>query len=195
MINPLNFLIKVINSLKFSLKSRDFATNYLLPNRAISQPTTFFQIARFRYHLPFSKSGDFPKLKSRDFACFLYYTRIPYILFFFLIQNKFIVNAPYSDDWNAINGLVIRYFSAGDSFFEKLSLIIGQNNEHREGYLSIIAIIQFWIFGNINYKLFDLLGSLSILGIFFILYGYILKFKKPRWIILPIAFILFNFLY
>jgi hypothetical protein len=117
------------------------------------------------------------------------------ILFFFLIQNKFIVNAPYSDDWNAINGLVIRYFSAGDSFFEKLSLIIGQNNEHREGYLSIIAIIQFWIFGNINYKLFDLLGSISILGVFFILYGYILKFKKPRWIILPIAFILFNFLY
>ncbi len=117
------------------------------------------------------------------------------ILFFFLIQNKFIVNAPYSDDWNAINGLVIRYFSAGDSFFDKLSLIISQNNEHREGYLSIIAIVQFWIFGNINYKLFDLLGSLSILGIFFILYGYILKFKKPRWIILPIAFILFNFLY
>ncbi len=117
------------------------------------------------------------------------------ILFFFLIQNKFIVNAPYSDDWNAINGLVIRYFSAGDSFFDKLSLIIGQNNEHREGYLSIIAIIQFWIFGNINYKLFDLLGSISILGVFFILYGYILKFKKPRWIILPIAFILFNFLY
>jgi hypothetical protein len=117
------------------------------------------------------------------------------ILFFFLIQNKFIVNAPYSDDWNAINGLVIRYFSAGDSFFDKLSLIIGQNNEHREGYLSIIAILQFWIFGNINYKLFDLLGSISILGVFFILYGYILKFKKPRWIILPIAFILFNFLY
>jgi len=117
------------------------------------------------------------------------------ILFFFLIQNKFIVNAPYSDDWNAINGLVIRYFSAGDSFFDKLSLIIGQNNEHREGYLSIIAILQFWIFGNINYKLFDLLGSISILGVFFIFYGYILKFNKPRWIIVPIAFILFNFLY
>jgi len=117
------------------------------------------------------------------------------ILFFFLIQNQFIVNAPYSDDWNAINGLVIRYFSAGDSFFDKLSLIVGQNNEHREGYLSIIAIVQFWIFGNINYKLFDLLGSISILGIFFILYKYILKFKKPRWIILPIAFFLFNYLY
>jgi hypothetical protein len=117
------------------------------------------------------------------------------ILFFFLIQNQFIVNAPYSDDWNAINGLVIRYFSAGDSFFDKLSLIVGQNNEHREGYLSIIAIVQFWIFGNINYKLFDLLGSISILGIFFISYKYILKFKKPRWIILPIAFFLFNYLY
>jgi len=117
------------------------------------------------------------------------------ILFFFSIQNKFIVNAPYSDDWNAINGLVIRYFSGGDSFFDKLSLIISQNNEHREGYLSIIAIIQFWIFGNINYKLFDLLGSLSILGIFFIFYGYLLKYNKPRWIILPISFILFNFLY
>ena len=125
---------------------------------------------------------------------YFFLSLIPIFSFFF-IQNKFIVNAAYSDDWNAINGLVIRYFSAGDSFFDKLSLIISQNNEHREGYLSIIAIIQFWIFGNINYKLFDLLGSLSILGIFFIFYGYLLKFNKPRWIILPISFILFNFLY
>jgi hypothetical protein len=125
---------------------------------------------------------------------YFFLSLIPIFSFFF-IQNKFIVNAAYSDDWNAINGLVIRYFSAGDSFFDKLSLIIGQNNEHREGYLSIIAIIQFWIFGNINYKLFDLLGSISILGVFFILYGYLLKFNKPRWIILPISFILFNFLY
>ena len=125
---------------------------------------------------------------------YFFLSLIPIFSFFF-IQNKFIVNAAYSDDWNAINGLVIRYFSAGDSFFDKLSLIISQNNEHREGYLSIIAIVQFWVFGNINYKLFDLLGSLSILGTFFIFYGYLLKFKKPRWIILPISFILFNFLY
>ena len=83
---------------------------------------------------------------------YFFLSLIPIFSFFF-IQNKFIVNAAYSDDWNAINGLVIRYFSAGDSFFDKLSLIISQNNEHREGYLSIIAIVQFWVFGNINYNL------------------------------------------
>jgi hypothetical protein len=134
-------------------------------------------------------------MRFSKYPHFYFFISLIPIFFFFFFQNKFIVNAPYSDDWNAINGLVIRYFSAGDSFFDKLSLIIGQNNEHREGYLSIIAILQFWIFGNINYKLFDLLGSISILGVFFIFYGYILKFNKPRWIIVPITFILFNFLY
>jgi hypothetical protein len=134
-------------------------------------------------------------MRLNKYSHFYFFISIIPIFFFFFFQNKFIVNAPYSDDWNAINGLVIRYFSAGDSFVDKLSLIISQNNEHREGYLSIIAIIQFWIFGNINYKLFDLLGSISILGVFLIFYAYILKFNKARWIILPIAFILFNFLF
>lgn len=126
---------------------------------------------------------------------FYFFTAFVPVFFFFFIQNKFSVNAPYSDDWNAINGLVIRYFSAGDSFLNKISLIISQNNEHREGYLSIIAIIQFWIFGLINYRFFDLLGSLSVLGILGIFYAYLIKFKKPRWIILPLSFILFNFLF
>lgn len=126
---------------------------------------------------------------------FYFLTALIPVFFFFFIQNKFSVNAPYSDDWNAINGLVIRYFSAGDSLFDKLSLIISQNNEHREGYLSMIAIIQFWIFGLINYRFFDLLGSISILGVLGIFYAYLIKFKKPRWIILPISFILFNFLF
>lgn len=112
-----------------------------------------------------------------------------FTIYYFL---KFQLNVPFADDWSAINGLVIRYNFGNDSFLEKLKLLVAQCNEHREGFVAIVALLQYWVLGTINYSFFNfigLLGSISLFGVFFV---FILKNKISKNYLISIAFILFN---
>ena len=117
--------------------------------------------------------------------CFFYYG------FYF----KYGINAPFSDDWSVIVGLVIHFFYAQESWFDKILLLFSQCNEHRELFLSIISVAQFAILGHINFFYLNLIGGLSSLGILIVLYKILKRYQHPEWLIIPISFTLFNLSY
>lgn len=108
--------------------------------------------------------------------------------YFFTFQ----ANVPFADDWSAINGLVLRFFYGNDGFLDKIGLIFAQCNEHREGFVALITLTQFWLFKTINYTSFNLIGILGSLGILMIFLS-VLKDSKvnSKWAI-PVSFLLFN---
>ena len=116
-------------------------------------------------------------------------------LIFYLFFLKYGINAPYADDLGAINSMVIRFYHGGDSFFEKIILLFAQCNGHREFYLATVSVIQYAIFGEINFLVLDFIGGLASLGILFIFYRIIKKYNLASWLIIPISFILFNLTY
>lgn len=129
---------------------------------------------------------------QRHFYFFL--SLAPAIFFYFFLQ-KFGINAPFADDWSAINGFIIRFFHGDDSIVDKIALLASQCNEHREGYLSIISLIQYSISGQINYMTLNLVGAGATLGVHFLLNGYLHRYQLPHWWIIPLAFIWYNAAY
>ncbi len=118
----------------------------------------------------------------------------PAIFFYFFLQ-KYGINTPFADDWSAINGFIIRFFHGQDSFIDKIALLASQCNEHREGYLSIVSLIQYSITGQIDYMTLNIIGAGATLGVHVILNAYLQRYQLPHWWILPLAFIWYNAAY
>jgi hypothetical protein len=92
-------------------------------------------------------------------------------------------------------GLVIHFFHSQESWLDKFLLLFAQCNEHRELFLSIVTVAQFAILGHINFFYLNLIGGLSSLGILFVLYKILKRYRHPEWLIIPISFTLFNLAY
>ncbi|MDF0693211.1 hypothetical protein [Aquirufa ecclesiirivi] len=116
-------------------------------------------------------------------------------IFFYFFLLKFGINAPFADDWSAINGFIIRFFHGNDNLTEKIALLASQCNEHREGYLSIVSLIQYAISGQINYMTLNLIGAGATLGVHVLLNGYLHRYQLPHWWVIPLAFIWYNAAY
>ncbi len=115
--------------------------------------------------------------------------------FYYGFYFKFGINAPFADDWSVIVGLVIHFFYAQGSYFEKFLLLFAQCNEHRELFLSIISVTQYAILGHLNFFYLNLIGGLSSFGILIVLYKILKRYQHPEWLIIPISFTLFNLSY
>ncbi|MHA8098203.1 hypothetical protein VR479_02785 [Aquirufa aurantiipilula] len=126
---------------------------------------------------------------------FYFFLSLAPAIFFYFFLLKFGINAPFADDWSAINGFIIRFFHGDDSLLEKIALLASQCNEHREGYLSIVSLIQYAISGQINYMTLNLIGAGATLGVHVLLNGYLHRYQLPHWWIIPLAFIWYNAAY
>ncbi|RXK50688.1 hypothetical protein [Aquirufa rosea] len=126
---------------------------------------------------------------------FYFFLSLAPAIFFYLFLLKFGINAPFADDWSAINGFIIRFFYGNDTWLDKIALLVSQCNEHREGYLSIVSLIQYFITGQIDYMTLNLVGAGATLGVHFILQAYLHRYQLPQWWIIPLAFIWYNVAY
>jgi hypothetical protein len=119
---------------------------------------------------------------------------IPSIFFYSFILH-FGINAPFADDWSVINGMVIRFFNGPENWMEKFLLLFSQSNEHRLFYTSLVSVIQYGLFGQINYLWLSLIGALSSFGLHIIFYMYLNRYRLAKWLIIPIAIIIYNLTY
>jgi len=116
-------------------------------------------------------------------------------IFFYSFILQFGINAPFADDWSIINGMVIRFFNGPENAFEKFLLLFTQSNEHRLFYTSLVSVIQFALFGHINYLGLNFIGALSSFGIHVIIYFYLNRYLLQKWLIIPISIILYSLSY
>jgi hypothetical protein len=119
---------------------------------------------------------------------------IPCILFYSFIL-RFGINAPFADDWSVINGMIIRFFYGPERLVDKYLLLFSQSNEHRLFYTSLVSVIQYALFGKINYLALSFIGALSSFGIHIIFYLYLNRYQLAKWLIIPISIIVYNLTY
>jgi len=96
---------------------------------------------------------------------------IPPVIFFIFIQ-KYALNLPKKDDYDAILNFLNNYSSAAN-FSEKISLIFSQHNEHRILLARLIFLLDLKINGAINFKhiIFINFGLVVLLYLLLINFG------------------------
>ena len=110
------------------------------------------------------------------------------IVFYFGVVAFYAINVPFYDDYQTLLESTLK-LNKTDGFLEKLNIIFGLHNEHRLGFVRTLGWLQYVIFGQINFKILQLIGNFSFLIFFIFLVKNINK--AVFWPI--IALILFQF--
>ena len=109
-----------------------------------------------------------------------------------LIINRYAVDVPKADDYNAILEFLYRYKSAG-SFGEKTDLIFAQHNEHRIMLGRLAVLADYAIFGEVNFRHLIFFGNLMLGGLFVVFYFFFREYvKMPAYYFLPVPLVIFN---
>lgn len=83
-------------------------------------------------------------------------------------------NFPYYDDFQSIV-LFLKHYIQSDSPSEKLILFFEQNFEHRVVFAKLLTLAVFSVTGQVNIKLLIILGDLSLIGMLFLMFRFLLK--------------------
>ena len=75
----------------------------------------------------------------------------------------FALNVPKWDDFALIH--TISEFNASSSWFSKIQLLFKQHNEHRIFFTRVLSLLDYFIFGELNFVHLMFLGGLGIYGI------------------------------
>lgn len=98
------------------------------------------------------------------------------------------------DDFDAVLSFLLKYESAGN-FFEKISLVFSQHNEHRIVPVRLFSLLVYWINGEINFIYLIFIGNVALIGIAFYLFKGGLPRETKLFLFIPVLLILFQPLY
>jgi hypothetical protein len=107
------------------------------------------------------------------------------IFVYYQLWNRYAINIPKWDD-HAFKATILN-FEKADNFGDKLYEIYRQHNEHRVALTRIVAIIDYKIFGRINYEHLMFIGNLALLVIWWLLTRFFKPLPGAVWYALPIA--------
>ncbi len=114
---------------------------------------------------------------------------------FYLCLWKYSYNFPYFDDFEVILDFLNR-FAASGGLSERLRLLFEQHSEHRVVFTRSIALLEYSVFGRINFQSFMLIGHTSLVAILILFAKAVWqKSKIPLLYFAPVALLLFNFRY
>ncbi len=109
---------------------------------------------------------------------------------YFALFFQYALNIPKWDDFALIQ--TISDFQNSDNWLEKLQVLTKQHNEHRIAFTRILAIIDFWVFGELNFVHLMVLGSLSLLVITSVFFYIIYHTNKDYWLLFCISIFWFS---
>ncbi len=104
---------------------------------------------------------------------------------YFYLWNHYAVNIPKWDD-HPLKGFVIDYDKA-TTISDKIALIVRQHNEHRIGLTRLATLIDFKLFGEVNYKHLMLFGNLALVLIWLLLTRFFRQTIASFWYALPLV--------
>ena len=104
------------------------------------------------------------------------------------------LNMPIWDDYGAILAFLNRCHDS-NSFFSQLKLAFGKYAEHRVLYARLVSLLDYYVFGEVNFIRLNLIGNLGLIGVAVVLFKTI-KDQENKWLIfLPVVLLLFQFQY
>jgi hypothetical protein len=133
-----------------------------------------------------------PLNKMRDLLLIII-VMVPVVLYYWIFTDTS-VNIPHWDDYFAVLEFLAVYLNA-DTLSGKIGSIISQHNEHRVVVLKIFTILDYHLFGKVDFRHLILAGNLCLIGIFWVLIR-MLNIQKHRLLyLIPVPFILFHLQY
>ena len=113
------------------------------------------------------------------------------IIIFYYFCYKFSYNFFYQDDFHLLRFVTI-FKDDSASFQDKLNALTGLHNEHRIIFPRLFTLIDYYLQGNIDWRVFNIVSALYYLGIFIFFALTIKKLNLPYWFILPVALFIFQ---
>lgn len=115
-------------------------------------------------------------------------------VFFFWVVSSVALNIPIGDDFDTVLGFLNRFLSAG-GLIDKAGIVFEQHNEHRLVFSRLVALIQYYLFGEADLRGLIIFGNLSLAGLFVSL-ALVYRQRLGRVLyLLPASLIIFNFGY
>jgi hypothetical protein len=120
-------------------------------------------------------------------------TVIPIIKYCELLNN-FAINIPAWDDFDSTLNFLLDFQSAPD-VQTKVSLILSQHNEHRIILNRLISLVQYWLYGSVNFRWQVIFGNVALIIWFLVAYRVLRRvtdssktennFLLPSFLLLP----------
>ena len=121
---------------------------------------------------------------------FAFFVSAGLIGLYFYLWNHYALNIPKWDD-HPLKG-VVSDFEKSTSFSEQFNIIFRQHNEHRIVLTRIVAIIDYQLFGELNFKHLMLFGNLALLIIWWLITRFFKQTIAPVWYAIPIVTLWFS---
>ncbi|WP_373511945.1 hypothetical protein [Persicitalea sp.] len=106
---------------------------------------------------------------------------------FFWVWNYYAINIPKWDD-HALKAFLVEYLQAPD-FSGKIQALFRQHNEHRISVTRYVALLDYKVYGALNFKRLMLYGNVTLLGIIGLWWILLVKNKKPFYALIPVPFV------
>lgn len=106
---------------------------------------------------------------------------------YFWVWDYYAINIPKWDD-HALKAFLLEYTSA-DTFFGKIIALFKQHNEHRISVTRLFALIDYQLFGGLNFKRLMLYGNVLLVGVIALWWVLLHKNNKPFYTLIPVPFI------
>jgi len=114
------------------------------------------------------------------------------VIFLYVAEiNLFSINAPYSDDFNAVLGFLNSYQNL--EWREKIKLIFSQHNEHRIVFNRLIALAYLEVFEKINFIYLAWIGAFGWFLVIGLLWRYSNKNEVKIYEFAPVVVLLLAF--
>lgn len=106
---------------------------------------------------------------------------------YFWVWDYYALNIPKWDD-HALKAFLIEYIQA-PGWAEKWQAIFRQHNEHRISVTRLVALLDYSIFGSLDFRRLMFYGNLSMVGVVALWWVLLHHNKKPFYALIPVPFI------
>jgi hypothetical protein len=118
----------------------------------------------------------------------------PFILYAIYIK-RYTLNVPIWDDYDLILNFINNFVQSPSLKYRFLQLFL-QHNEHRMVFERIVFILQYYLFGRVNFQYLNYFGNLGwLLSVAFLAYVWKDKSHPSAVDILPYSYLLLSFIY
>jgi hypothetical protein len=114
---------------------------------------------------------------------------VPVVLFW-IVWSYYAVNVPKWDD-HALRGFLYD-LDEETTFFGKIYQFFRQHNEHRIVFDRLVAFIDYYVTGKLNFRHLMAVGNLSLIGIVLLLMDLFRREGRSAWYVVPVPFLLLN---
>ena len=116
------------------------------------------------------------------------------IVFFYWFRYQNVTNTPIWDDYGAVLAFLNNYYST-PSWIDRIPLIFEKYAEHRLFYVRFVTLLDYYVFGKVNFIHLNLIGNLGLLGLAFLFYKVLPKSDNRILYTVTIVFLLFQLQY